>query len=854
MEGSQSSSASRAAHGQQGVMWFSNVYPPKANKFDFRQELTHKNHERIIPELLPPGVEVVRMVPREREGGAFVYFRAPPAFVLQTLRKLAEADGAKEQRFMKKEDILAIVCSGISRTAKKHDVRAFLCPHPVRAHRVLGAPYLEDLQSRFPSARLRVRVDPPGALSEERIFDLLRHYGELQDIEKLPDNKGFSASFNYTAAAVAARNCLHRARIELEVPASSSASAGVEGAPAQPKLHIEFEAFMQKWVREAIVSNARFSIPLIAAMLLGTTYFIWDPLRRFAVQVRLAVLYTSQSESDPLLSEGDTPQPRRVGGVWGLLVHGLEWYSQGRDSIYRAAHYFQHDTHQSLTTIFWARRKGEVKALRRWLLDPQDRVLLFTGHRGNGQSAVIREVLGLDAVYIDVAAMLEAGGAVDDRIFMRHLCRAVGYWPAGGMDKQMTMMMEMMMPGSSKLSRENEILVSTQRVFSSTTQALTAWRNRWMRRDAHSSPPLPLIVIDGFTAANKDRRPGFFDAIVTWAAYISENRLARVLFIADSSFAEPAMVAALGNRPERFDVQELMDAESIAVQSVFLEYFGKDIGLTEQELRMVGGRFRDVATLASMITEGAKPKEAVTRLVEGAEKTVRNLLMRGQQGAKWTRPQLWRAVQLLALIPGETGVPYDVFLYNVFRGDEAAMQSMKESGLITVARRGETMDAGELPPRCASRHKVVPGSPLFAEVFWRLSQHKGLAAVLDLEVAKEDIKREQGTLDGYEADLVRLQQVDDVRRDKWRSLDDPNQALRKRKVQLLDLISEQQKKLEAYHKARRDALATMGERKKKFNASAEKERGRRVALDEAKQADASSRRGGFLHRWSFGLL
>ena len=27
--------------------------------------------------------------------------------------------------------------------ARTHDIRAFLCPHPVRAHRVKGTPYLE---------------------------------------------------------------------------------------------------------------------------------------------------------------------------------------------------------------------------------------------------------------------------------------------------------------------------------------------------------------------------------------------------------------------------------------------------------------------------------------------------------------------------------------------------------------------------------------------------------------------------------------------------------------------------------------------------------------------------------------
>lgn len=857
-------SSAASLPGQKGVLWFANIYPTKAFKFDFRQELTHKNHLTMIPDLLPKGVEVVRMVPREREGGAFVYFRAPPAFVLQVLRNLAKDEGSKEQRFMKKEDILSKVCSGISQYLKTHEVRAFLCPFPVRAHRVQGDPYLEDLQSRFPSARLRVRVEPANSLSEERIFELLRRYGELQDIEKLADGKGFSASFNYVSAAVAARNCLHRATVEGSSSSSSSVSGGQDVPATLPKLHIEFEPFMRKWVREAITSNARYTIPLMAAMLVGTTYFIWDPLRAFSVQIRLAGLFSLPAQpavNNGKGGQGENSGSRSLGGLWGLFIHGWGYYNKAQDSILKAARQFQAKAGSSLLADFWADRSQEVNELRRWLTDPQDRVLLLTGHRGNGQTALVREVMGVDAIHIDVASMLEAGGAVDDRIFLRHLCKSLGYWPPQGMDRQMTAILDLMLPGSGKLSRENEVLVSCQRVFSSTTQAMLLWKNRWLRRNSASAPPLPLIIVTGFTAENKARREGFFDTIVTWAAYVSEHQLARVLFIADSSFAEPAMVAALGNRPERLDVQELTDAGPGAVRRLLENHFGAgyQLDLSEEELAMVGGRFRDIAALVAQIHEGAQPKEAVRRLVETAEKTVRGLLMRGQQGAKWTRPQLWRSVRLLASSHGsDHGVPYDVFLWNVFRGDEVGLQSMKESGLITVATRGVNNDMdGPMTDkeRAARRYKVLPGSPLFAEVYWRLTDHAGLAAVLDLEVAKEDIKRECASLHEYEADLVRLQEVDDVRHNKWRSLRDPNEALRKRKEQLLQLILEQHKKLEGYHKARRAATATLGERKEKFSAVVKEERKAAAATAAvASELAHSKSQGGLLDRIGLGFL
>ncbi|CAJ1380027.1 unnamed protein product, partial [Effrenium voratum] len=74
-----------------GVLWVANVYPTKAFRLDFRQMLTHHNHETLIPKLLPAGVKVEKMVPREREGGAFVYFSAPKDFVREVLRTDIEA-------------------------------------------------------------------------------------------------------------------------------------------------------------------------------------------------------------------------------------------------------------------------------------------------------------------------------------------------------------------------------------------------------------------------------------------------------------------------------------------------------------------------------------------------------------------------------------------------------------------------------------------------------------------------------------------------------------------------------------------------------------------------------------------
>eukprot|EP00930_Biecheleria_cincta_P085924 TRINITY_DN75289_c0_g1_i1.p1 TRINITY_DN75289_c0_g1~~TRINITY_DN75289_c0_g1_i1.p1 ORF type:complete len:846 (+),score=119.86 TRINITY_DN75289_c0_g1_i1:41-2578(+) len=784
-----------------GVLWFANIYPTKAFRFDFRQLLTHHNHETLIPSLLPDGVKILKMVPREREGGAFVYFRAPPAFVLQVLRNLAEKDGSRDltkQQFMPKgtDDVLKQVCTGISQYLKQRNVTAFLNPIPVRAHRVEGTPYLEDLIDRYPTSQIKIKVEPADAkVTEEHIYERLRRYGQLVELQSMPDGV-FYASFRHTLAAVAARNCLHRGPVyEGDVTKTKEHESGVH----HPRLHMEYQPFIKKWLRETLASNARYVIPAFAMLMFATTYFVWDPLRNFCVYLRISSLYwlnlhTSQHEHSQLVFF------RLRSVLHDVMSRWHDSYSQ------LAALAKRHGRQGSLFESFWLERAEEVGDVSDWLQQPAGRVMLLTGHRGNALDSMARKLLRGRALEINVGDMLSAGGAADDYLFMRGLCRALGYWPAQGMDRQLSAVLDLMVPGSSKqLSHDNEVLAAVQRVLFSATLAVAAWQSR--SNHAGAGEIVPTILVTGFTSDNKDRRPGFFEALVKWAAYLSESKLARVVFVADSSFGEPAILANLQDRPERLSVIQLQDAEVSTVKRILNRHLGEGRGnsLTQAQLKAIGGNYGDISALVAQLEHGVSAQDAVRRLVESAEMTVRRLLLTGQPGAAWTRPQLWRAIRIISQSTGDEGVPYDVFLWSVFRGEEKALRSMAESSLISVGTR--KAGAEQL------RFRVVAGSPLFVEVFKRLTQNEGLAAVLDLEVAKEDVAREQKTLDSYEVELERIQEIiDSGPLHFWRS----DAALDERRGQLLSLITEQHLKLEKYHKARRKAVAILAKHSQDF--------------------------------------
>merc|ERR1712224_883743 len=105
-------------------------------------------------------------------------------------------------------------------------------------------------------------------MGEEELYTMLRQYGTMVDLVCENDTV-FKVTFKYTAGAVAARNCLHRIPV------------GAKGNDDEKVSHllIEFEPFMQKWLKDAIVNNSRYSIPLILALTVTLTYFVWDPIR-----------------------------------------------------------------------------------------------------------------------------------------------------------------------------------------------------------------------------------------------------------------------------------------------------------------------------------------------------------------------------------------------------------------------------------------------------------------------------------------------------------------------------------------------------------------------------------------------
>lgn len=85
----------------------------------------------------------------------------------------------------------------------------------VRAFFVKGAPFVEDILSRYPTQRVRVEFQGD-AVNVERLYQHLRPYGKIFDIALYPnpimakDPARYAiVQFTRVRSATSARNCLH---------------------------------------------------------------------------------------------------------------------------------------------------------------------------------------------------------------------------------------------------------------------------------------------------------------------------------------------------------------------------------------------------------------------------------------------------------------------------------------------------------------------------------------------------------------------------------------------------------------------------------------------------------------------
>ena len=238
-----------------------------------------------------PAFAITAVIPRHRDGGAFVKFVAPDPEATER----AVGDFLREQR-----------------------LKPWFSPSTrVRAFLVRGEPWLEDLHRCFPSTTLRVEFHKqkgaegsgPPAMGPEALYALFRPYGRISDIAVNPGSKdGVPASaiiqFVRIRSATSARNCLHgllamppemgaaKAGSKADRAARPDKAGGPERQGRAPRegavLRIMYERTAKtRWIGDWLARHPRIVLPVLAAVLTATAVWVFDPIRTFFIRARI---------------------------------------------------------------------------------------------------------------------------------------------------------------------------------------------------------------------------------------------------------------------------------------------------------------------------------------------------------------------------------------------------------------------------------------------------------------------------------------------------------------------------------------------------------------------------------------
>jgi hypothetical protein len=695
--------------------------------------------KRALPRDVP--VKVTEIIPRLKDGGAFVKFEYPTGVTAKDIEEK------------------------ITKLLAEKPVKPFFSPfRGVQARLVKGVPWLEDLH-RFPKSRLRVEFVPknPGEeaveLSQETLYSMFRRYGSISEITSQPWDSKVLPKFAYVdfasvRDAIMARNCLHGFVVSEELG----------GGKLGTKFRISYERRTKPHrIWDWITNHPRIVVPVVVALLTGLTVVIFDPIRSFFVKARVSHKFRLSNS--------------RL----------YRWLRKQTSDILA---FRREKAEQAGLDAIWTHRKDLIEQIQTWLMETAETFIVVQGPRGSGKKELVLEQALKDkenVLVIDCKNIVEARG---ESAIIKKLASEVGYRPIFSWANSMSSMIDLAIQSTTgvKAGFSETLESQLQKILQTTAEALQNLDlESRTKDDADASLPpdayldahpekRAIVVIDNFMYRNEDHAI-VYDKIADWAAALVQSNVAHVIFLTNDSSYTKSLTKSLPDRvfrhvalgdlsldvAKRFVMNHLTAdaaADEKANASDASDHQEKQMaanvqGLSELDdcIGILGGRLTDLEFLARRIKAGQTPKQAVGEIIEqSASEILKMFLLPGKAAGdgehKWSMEQAWYLIKLLS--------KHDVLRYNeVLLSDtfassltapdgESALEGLANTELITVRS-----SAGR--PR-----SIVVGRPVYLAAFRQLASDPALAAKMDLAVLKELAKIEAKNIEKAENELVLL--------------------------------------------------------------------------------------------------
>ncbi|KAI5864282.1 RNA12 protein-domain-containing protein [Durotheca rogersii] len=689
---------------------------------------------RAVPDTAP--AKVTEILPRLKDGGAFVKFNHPADVPAQEIEEI------------------------VIKSLQEKPVRPLFSPlRGVQAGLVKGIPWLEDLH-RFPDDRLRVEFVPkdPGGeaveLSQETLYSLFRRYGKIAEITSQPWDSKVVPKFAYVDFAsvrdsIMARNCLHGFVVPEELG----------GGKLGTRLRMSYEERAKShptwgWIS----SHPRIVIPVIVALITGFTVIIFDPIRSFSIKAY-------------------------VTGKFRLSNSRLYRWLRKRTS--HILSFRREKADQAGLNAIWTHRKDLINQIQKWLMETSETFIVIQGPRGSGKKELVLEqaLKGRDNVLVlDCKPVAEARG---EAATIKRMAFAVGYRPIFSYANSISSMVDLALQSTTgvKAGFSETLESQLQKILQTTAGALTEIGiSSRQKDDSDASLPVdayleahpekrPVVVIDNFLHKSSGNAI-VYDKIAEWAAALVQSNIAHVIFLTDDSSYSKSLSKSLPDRV--FRQAALGDLSPDVAKRFILSHLGSgeaedgsgeprgkgprpggrvDLTGLDDCIGTLGGRLNDLEFLARRLAAGQSPKQAVDEITEqSASEILKMFLLPGKTAGngehRWSVEQAWHLVKALA--SSESLRYNEVLLHDTFASSttypdgESALEGLANAELITV---------NSVNGRPSS---VTVGKPVYAAAFRLLLGDAVLAARLDLAVLAELAKGEAKKIDKAEAELALL--------------------------------------------------------------------------------------------------
>lgn len=550
--------------------------------------------KRALPDKMP--LKVTEVMPRVKEGGAFVKFRYDDA-VSRT-----ELEGTLKEYL------------------REQPIKPWFNPfRRVRAFLVQGRPWIEDLR-RLPSPKLKVEFLPTSPelsaaeLTQETLYWLFRKYGKLAEISSQPSDSKVLPKYAYiefTRArfATMAKNCMHGFVLSEEVGGGKTGTV----------LKLSYEPKMKAhWIRDWLASHPRIVIPAIAALVAAISVAVFDPIRTFFIRTHITHAFHLEGNK-----------------AW-------VWF---RNQLNQATNIFQtkrRPDDDSLRAV-WEDRQQAIDQLRTWLIETADTFIVVQGPRGSGKKELVLDQAlknHPNKLVIDCKPIQEARG---DSATICAAAAQVGYRPVFSWMNNISSLIDLAASSTIGTKPNFSETLDTQlaNILSNTTTALTAIALSERKKDdkdaelgndeyLEAHPEIrPVVIIDNFLHKSNENTL-VYDKLAEWAATLTTANIAHVIFLTtDVSFSK-SLSKALPDRvfrqivlgdcsPEvakRFVIKHLdADAEEQAEgDKLTPSQMRNDLKELDSVIEKLGGRLTDLEFLARRIKGGESPESKCCHL------------------------------------------------------------------------------------------------------------------------------------------------------------------------------------------------------------------------------------------------